>query len=224
MSTCNVIDRIKKLKKSVDKFVASKSDIMSDAYEDLIKEYNDVSTDLILQDDVPENVSKYLTEGNYQTIILPEEYSGLDSMKKLGEYSYKAAKKEIQSSLKKNDFSKATDLFIQSMKSDCKNVSLLYKFESWYKKAKLYSELLELYKAIFSYTFDPKSCEKMGDVYVLTKDYEKAIEYYLNAAELTDNNPNIYMKLAKLFKQLGDDESYNMCILQAQRMSGSDEL
>ncbi|MCR5265942.1 MAG: tetratricopeptide repeat protein [Cyanobacteria bacterium RUI128] len=224
MSSNNTMTKIKKVSAEVDDFISKKRDIFDSGYDDIIERYNALSFELINLEDLPEEAAKYLTKNDYETVIPPAGYSTLACMDKLAKYAHLQAKKKITECLKSDNIGRAVEIYARAIKSGKKNSDLLYLFEKTYTKRRLYSELLELYKIIFSCTYDTKSFEKIGDTYAILKDYEKAIEYYLNVVELTGQNPKIFLKLAKIFKELNDMESYNTCMMQAQGSAGVNEL
>ena len=223
MSEVSVENRIKVLEGKIKDFISSKGNLLGSEYAEIIDEYDEITLELINQDDLPDCVSKFISNEYGADSNLPEKYSGLTSVRKLGEYAYKTATKEIKKSIKSDSYGVGIKYFTKAFSANPANVSLLYLYENKFKKLKIYSELLELYKAVFAHTYDPVSCEKMGDIYMILKDYDKSVEYYLNYAELTEENSKIYLKLANAFEKLGDKDSYNACIEQAKRIEESNE-
>lgn len=99
-----------------------------------------------------------------------------------------------------------------------KNVKLVVKLASRFKKAGLYEELIKLYKLAFIHNVEPKYFEKIGDLYVKTENYEEAINYYLNYCESAKPTPKIYRKLATVFEKNNDTESKHACLEFAKKL------
>lgn len=99
-----------------------------------------------------------------------------------------------------------------------KNVKLVDKFATRFKKARLYEELIKLYKMAFVYNVEPKYFEKIGDLYTKIENYEEAINYYLNYCESTKPTPKIYYKLADVFEKNNDSESKHACLDFAKKL------
>ena len=211
-------NQLKFLSEEIDKFISKKRDILNSDFDEIISSYKQLKLDLISLDNLEDNVVKFISDDLASDVILPKEYSELKSINKLIKYVSNTAKKKIDSYLKKDNYKKAMLYLTKALKISLKNSKLIYPFEKYYKKYKFFSELIELYKVIFYYTYDPKSCEKIGDICVKQKNYENALDYYLNVAELSENNFKIYIKLAKIFKTLNDEISYNACLEQADRI------
>ena len=104
-----------------------------------------------------------------------------------------------------------------------KNVKLVGKLASRFKKAGLYEELIKLYKMAFVYNVDTKFFEKIGDLYKKIENYEEAINYYLNYCESTKPTPRIYYKLAEVFEMNNDLESKQACLDFAKKLEAGDE-
>lgn len=104
-----------------------------------------------------------------------------------------------------------------------KNVKLVDKFATRFKKAGLYEELIKLYKLGFIYNLEPKYFEKIGDLYRKLENYEEALNYYLNYCEITNPTPKIYYKLAEVFEKNNDIESKQSCIDFAKKLESENE-
>lgn len=99
-----------------------------------------------------------------------------------------------------------------------KNVKLVDKLATRFKKAGLYEELIKLYKLGFIYNVEPKYFEKIGDLYTKIGNYEEAINYYLNYCESTKPKAKIYYKLAEIFEKNNDLESRQSCLDFAKKL------
>ena len=217
MNMAAIKNQLKILSEDIDKFISKKKSILNPDFDKIITYYKQLKLDLIKTDNLDENVFKFISE-NTDDVVLPKEYLELKSINKLIKYANSSAQKKINLYLKEDNYKKALPYLTKALKISLQNSKLIYPFEKYYKKYHFNSELIELYKVVFYYTYDPKSCEKIGDIYVKQKEYEKALDYYLNVAELSENNFKIYLKLAKIFKNLNDEVSYNACIQQADRI------
>lgn len=99
-----------------------------------------------------------------------------------------------------------------------KNVKLVEKLATRYKKAGLENELIKLYKIAFIYTEQPTYFKKIGDLYKKLENYEEAINYYLNYCETTKPTPKIYYMLAEMFEKNNDLESKQSCLEFAKKL------
>lgn len=99
-----------------------------------------------------------------------------------------------------------------------KNVKLVDKLATRFKKAGLHNELIKLYKMAFIYTEQSKYFRKIGDLYNKLENYEEAINYYLNYCETTKPTPKIYYTLAETFEKNNDLESKQSCLEFAKKL------
>lgn len=120
----------------------------------------------------------------------------------------------IKSLIEKEDYSTLCDTLISAFKENTDNISAIDLLEKEFLDNKLATELIELYKMKFYYTLEPTIFEKIGDIYYNNKEYDLALTSYLDCAEISEDNSNVYKKLADTFKVLGDNQSAKACIEQ----------
>lgn len=135
---------------------------------------------------------------------------------KFQKYITKTALAKIDTAIKKHNLSNLINYISIAIRTDLKNIKLLEKLSSAFKENFLYSELSEIYKMLFIYTSNINYLEKIGDFDYKNGKYESALDNYLGFAEISDPNPRIYKKMAKVFGKLGDNDSKSACLKQVK--------
>ena len=105
------------------------------------------------------------------------------------------------------------------LKKDYKNIVLIDGLKEEFIEEGLIQELIDLYNMEFYYTENPKVLEKIGDIYFNQKDYEAALNSYFDCAEISEDYPEIYGKLAQTFGVLNDEKSKAACLEQMELLS-----
>lgn len=122
---------------------------------------------------------------------------------------------ELLTAIENKDYKKASEVLSLAFLENSQNIDLIKYIEKEFIDSELYNEVIELYKLEFIYTSNPICFEKIGDIYVLTNELEQALDAYLNCAEISEDNHDIYIKLADVFGKLNDNESRIACLKQA---------
>ena len=129
---------------------------------------------------------------------------------------------KISTYIEKGELGKVFELIVSEFKKDTKNIRLIENLSQTFIESGLEKELIDLYKTEFYYTLEPKIFDKIGDIYFGLKDYESALDSYLNYAEVTEDRIEVYNKLAKTFELLGDEQSKQACLEQAKLLKAGE--
>lgn len=211
----DVFDRLTDFESDIDKLLRKKTVFYDDKLADVINKYNSVSLVLVKNPKTPEEVLAYLCDIDYKNIKnIPNEYKALVKYRKLLTKASKEAKTKIKELMQRKDHVKAISSIVRAIRIFPKNIALAAMLDKILNKSKLHSELIEIYKMAFYYTLDPSWFVKLGDLYFSIKEYDNAIDTYLNCGEVTVPSKSLYKKLAKAFDKTGDTESKNACLEQ----------
>ena len=159
-----------------------------------------------------------LTAVSDDTMFNKDKHHILNDLKKRIEVFIK---KEIDKNFKIHNFSEIKELIYIAVQIDIKNIQLIDYISDTLIKSKLYAESIELYKTMFIHFQKPEYMEKIGDIYLKSNNIESAIDTYLNAVEISDDNIGAYQKLEKLFRKIGDTQSQEICKQQIKVIRGT---
>lgn len=212
LSVKNIFAQINNYYSEVENFINSEEFNVTKCFE-LLDKYKSLSTFIISHKNIPENVAVFLiSDENVEDIVLPLEYVGLKGILSLRNYIRNYYDKLIKTDLKKGAFEQIIENIVYAIRLDIKNVSMFEYIVEHYELNNLDKELIEVYKLLFIYSLNPKYFEKIGDVYFKMKDYNSAIDSYLSCAESSDENVEIYKKLAVVFEKINDNDSRLACL------------
>lgn len=200
-------------------------DLYSKEVDEVLSLYNSLLMDLLEKKKLPEAVYKFsVNHLENEEIVLPVGYEPLKTVFELYSVIRESASLLIKNSVKSKDYKSAFNLLIRAVRLNIKNIDLFGMISELFIEQELFTELIELYKIEFVYTSNPLCLERVGDVYVKLEDYESALDYYLNCAEVSVDYAQIYIKLADVFGRINDNDSRLACLEHAKKLEGSNGL
>lgn len=209
-----ITDNIRSLSKSIE------NNFDKDEIERIYSDYDDICLDIIADESIPKDISDYILK-DLTNIQLPQKYLILSEMYEFKERITKILRNKISDAVKTGSFSEIADYLMFALRVDIKNVELYDYVADLYKENELYKELIEVYRTAFIFTTNPDYFTKIGDVQILMKNYDSAIDSYLSYAEIKGPTAEIYKKLAELFDKINDNESKLACIEQMKSLEVS---
>jgi tetratricopeptide (TPR) repeat protein len=220
LSRENIFEKINTFGKDVQEIL--EVDIpTTERIEEVLFEYFEIANFLVSRDDTEEDVIHFLTIG--EDLIdnqIPEKYSPLKKLYDLYSHVKNMCESEIKQALDKKNYDKVLDTITFGLKCDIRNICFVNYIAENFKEVNLHNELITLYKLAFIYSLDPKYFEKIGDTQFEIEEYNDALESYLTCAESSDEYPEIYIKLSKVFEKLNDNDSRLACLEHAKTIEG----
>lgn len=209
----NIDIELKKLGKSINEIEKNLPNYELDKLIELKESFDEIATEIILSKGIPTSIKQYLTTGELKDNNIPKEYVSLvnfsNLQKKIGaDFTNKINEEKDMS------FSELIKNVMLHTIFDNNNSKSITIFEEMTIKYKIAENFIKLYRDFFVDTGDIVWLEKIGDLQYKTKNYNTALETYLNVAEVSEPSISIYKKLANTFKKLDDKESYNFCLEQ----------
>lgn len=224
LSVNNIFDNINDFSKEVKIFINSENFDVVKGFE-LLDEYRDLSTFIVSQKNIPEEVATFLiSDENVEEIVLPKEYLNLKSVLKLHDYIRKYYDDLIKNDVKNEKLEESIEHLVCAIRFNIKNVFMIEYFVNYYQDNDLNKELVDIYKLIFIYTLNPKYFEKIGDIYLKLEDYNSALDSYLSCAESSEETVEIYKKLAVVFEKINDNDSRLACLNHIKTLEASNDV
>lgn len=220
----NIFDNINIFYDEVESFINSGNFDVIKGFE-LLDKYKDLSTFIVSQKNIPEEVATFLTsDENVEEIVLPKEYSNLKSVLKFHNYIRKYYDDLIKNDIKNENLEESIEHLVCAIRFNIKNVSMFEYLVKHYIDNDLDKELIDIYKLIFIYTLNPKYFEKIGDIYLKLEDYNSALDSYLSCAESSEETVEIYKKLAIVFEKINDNDSRLACLNHIKTLEASNDV
>ena len=209
-----------KLKKQIQKIKQAEC-MTPDQIYSIYSLHEELALELVLSKNTPESVKEYLSDYENKQGNLPPKYQVLDEYNSLIDELRPKITDKINETIKKDGLSNIIEIISTCSLFNYNHLHSVTKIEKRILKHKIFTPLIKLYKELFYRTSSVKYLERIGDLYVKLNDYDNAIESYLNFAEVSEPSAKIYIKMAKVFSELKDVESRNMCIEQAKILEGN---